>query len=79
MTNHCPHCGWPETQPYEVVSRHATTQGLTVWTRCACGSLQVRVVRHPDRAGHTDARIVARGRPAMDRPVCEPPQSPCGL
>ncbi|MER5177449.1 hypothetical protein ABT009_03570 [Streptomyces sp. NPDC002896] len=79
MTNHCPHCGWPDAQPYEVLSRHATAQGQTVWTRCACGSLQVRVVRHSDRAEDTDVRIVSRGRPAMDRPVCAPPQEPCGL
>lgn len=35
-----------------------TPDGQTVWTRCGCGSLQMRLV---DEAG---ARIVARGRPA---------------
>ncbi|GAA2403807.1 hypothetical protein GCM10010420_33910 [Streptomyces glaucosporus] len=57
MTSRCPHCGWPDAQPVRVVSRHRTSAGQAVWTRCACGSLQVRVV---DEAG---ARIAVRGRP----------------
>ncbi|MEU9186308.1 hypothetical protein AB0D14_17515 [Streptomyces sp. NPDC048484] len=41
----CPHCGWPDrAEPFQVVSRHGTAGGHTVWTRCVCGSLQVRVV-----------------------------------
>lgn len=55
---YCPHCGWPDTEPYQVLSRHRTQNGMTVWSRCPCGSLQVRVV---DGAC---ARVVARGRPA---------------
>ncbi|HEY7598072.1 MAG TPA: hypothetical protein VH969_33360 [Actinophytocola sp.] len=55
---YCPHCGWPDAQPFQVVSRHRTTEGQTVWSRCSCGSLQVRVV---DGAC---TRVVARGRPA---------------
>jgi len=55
---HCPHCGWPDAQPFRIVSRHRTHDGQTVWSRCSCGSLQVRVVE----AGC--ARVVARGRPA---------------
>ena len=55
----CPHCGWPEeAEPFQVLSRHATATGRTEWTRCACGSLQVRVV---DGRG---TRVVSRGRPA---------------
>ncbi|GAA4938731.1 hypothetical protein GCM10023238_00540 [Streptomyces heliomycini] len=42
----------------QVVSRHGTATGSTVWTRCGCGSLQVRAV--DDRG----ARIVSRSRPA---------------
>ncbi|MBT2422503.1 hypothetical protein J7F01_31240 [Streptomyces sp. ISL-22] len=62
----CPHCGWPDgTDPYRVVSRHTTAAGSTVWTRCACGSLQVRVV---DARG---MRVVSRSRPAA------PSGSPC--
>jgi hypothetical protein len=63
----CPHCGWPDhAEPFQVVSRHATGGGQTVWTRCGCGSLQVRVV---DAHG---TRIVSRSRPAGTTP------HPCG-
>ncbi|WP_219419431.1 hypothetical protein [Pseudonocardia nigra] len=41
-TMRCRHCGWPEQEPYEVVSRHVTSQGVIVYSRCACGRLQVR-------------------------------------
>lgn len=55
----CPYCGWPDdAEPFQVVSRHGTATGSTVWTRCGCGSLQVRSV---DGRG---ARIVSRSRPA---------------
>lgn len=58
MTTYCPHCGRPDTEPYHVVSRHRTMAGMTVWSRCACGSLQVRVL---DGGG---GRVVSRTRPA---------------
>ncbi|QQM43536.1 hypothetical protein [Streptomyces liliifuscus] len=58
----CPYCGWPDrAEPFQVVSRHGTAAGQTVWTRCGCGSLQMRVV---------DARgmnVVTRSRPATRR------------
>jgi hypothetical protein len=50
----CPYCGRPDAQPFQVLSRHATADGQTVWTRCECGSLQWRV---RDAAGE---RIVTR-------------------
>jgi hypothetical protein len=63
----CPHCGWPDqAEPFQVVSRHATGGGHTLWTRCGCGSLQMRVV---DASG---MRVVSRGRPASTVP------HPCG-
>lgn len=56
----CPHCGWPDAaEPFQVVSRHATAAGRTVWTRCGCGSLQIRVI--DDRG----MRIVSRSGPAV--------------
>ncbi|CCK25576.1 hypothetical protein BN159_1197 [Streptomyces davaonensis JCM 4913] len=56
----CPHCGWPDdAEPFQVVSRHSTAAGRTLWTRCGCGSLQVRVV---DDSG---VRIVSRSRPPV--------------
>ncbi|MUN36531.1 hypothetical protein GNZ18_07950 [Actinomadura sp. NEAU-AAG5] len=39
----CPRCGWPQTQVYEVLSRHLTSEGVVSYTRCACGEVQVRV------------------------------------
>ncbi|WP_369197941.1 hypothetical protein [Streptomyces djakartensis] len=55
----CPHCGWPDAgEPFRLLSRHATAAGRTEWTRCGCGSLQVRVV---DARG---TRVVSRGGPA---------------
>ncbi|MQA07029.1 MAG: hypothetical protein GEU98_00525 [Pseudonocardiaceae bacterium] len=51
-------CGWPEGQPegqpMVMVSQHPTPEGLTVYTRCACGTLQVRL-------GSAGAPVVARG------------------
>ncbi|MFD7712638.1 hypothetical protein ACFV6E_31585 [Streptomyces sp. NPDC059785] len=55
----CPYCGWPDdAEPLQVLSRHTTASGHTVWTRCGCGSLQIRVV---DGAG---LRMVSRSRPS---------------
>ncbi|MCX3291392.1 hypothetical protein OR263_32580 [Streptomyces sp. NEAU-H22] len=55
----CPHCGRPDAgEPFRVLSRHITATGLTVWTRCGCGSLQVRV------ADGRGTRVVSRGGPA---------------
>ncbi|MDQ0407880.1 MULTISPECIES: hypothetical protein [unclassified Streptomyces] len=58
----CPHCGWPDgAEPFQVLSAHPTGAGGTLWTRCACGSLQARVV---DGGG---SRVVSRGRPSRAR------------
>ncbi|WCE01220.1 hypothetical protein PGH47_38400 [Streptomyces sp. HUAS 31] len=67
----CPHCGWPDgAEPFRIISRHNTAAGSTMWTRCGCGSLQVRVV---DARG---MRIVSRSRPAdADTPRSS---TPCG-
>lgn len=54
----CPHCGRGDAEPPQVVSRHHTSTGLTIWTRCHCGSLQVRV--RTERG----VRTIARSRPA---------------
>ncbi|MDN0198800.1 hypothetical protein [Streptomyces sp. S.PNR 29] len=54
----CPHCGWPDgADPFQVVSRHTTAKGHTVWTRCGCGSLQIRIV------DHCGMRIISRSAP----------------
>ncbi len=67
----CPYCGWPDgAEPFQVVSRHTTAAGSTVWTRCGCGSLQVRVV--DDRG----MRVVSRSRPAEARSSPKDPVGP---
>lgn len=62
----CGRCGWPESEPYEIVSRHYTSSGVIEYTRCACGLLQVR---YRNAADTRDAgRLVARGaQPAVRR------------
>ncbi|MBB3662958.1 transcriptional regulator NrdR family protein [Prauserella sediminis] len=70
----CPFCGWPDSDVVAVLSRHRTPEGETVWTRCACGSLQTRVV------GAAGTAVVVRGRPheAEARPVTDTPGDvPC--
>lgn len=67
MPGACPHCGRPDrAEPFQVVSRHVTAAGHTVWTRCGCGSLQVRVV---DERG---MRVVSHSRPVAADVVREP-------
>ncbi|MGP3731798.1 hypothetical protein ACTWJ9_00860 [Streptomyces sp. GDS52] len=59
----CPYCGWPDDgEPFRLVLRHTTAAGSTVWTRCGCGSLQVRV------ADDRGSRVVTRSRPPADVP-----------
>lgn len=54
----CPNCGWPQREPYEIVSRHRTSSGVVVYTRCMCGALQVRLVAQNQGA---DGPVVAIG------------------
>lgn len=56
----CPHCKGADERPAQIISQHQTSAGLTVWTRCACGSLQARVV------SSSGNRVVARGRPEQN-------------
>ncbi|SCK10997.1 hypothetical protein [Streptomyces sp. WMMB 322] len=56
--SHCPYCGWPDDQPVRDLSQHPTGEGVLVWTRCACGSVQARLLT----AG--TLRIMTRGKPA---------------
>lgn len=34
----CPRCGWPVDRPFQILSRHVTSEGLVTYTRCACGA-----------------------------------------
>ncbi|CAM3377618.1 hypothetical protein [Stackebrandtia soli] len=62
MATHCPHCGWLDAEPYQTISRRLDRDSSQlVWTRCACGSLQLR--RHQRGA---EPVVVTRGRPTAD-------------
>ena len=52
----CTYCGADDVKEFQVLSRHRISVGTTVWLRCSCGALQVRVVTG---AG---TQLVARGR-----------------
>ncbi|MFI6867154.1 hypothetical protein [Nocardia sp. NPDC050406] len=36
----CPDCGWPLHRPPETLSRHRTSEGTVVYTRCVCGRVR---------------------------------------
>ena len=59
----CTCCGAADPEDFQVLSRHRTAVGTTVWLRCSCTALQVRVVTG---AG---VQIVARGRRPDGTPV----------
>ncbi|HZE37882.1 MAG TPA: hypothetical protein VE172_03645 [Stackebrandtia sp.] len=62
MTTLCPHCGWPDAEAYQVISRRLTRDSSTLsWVRCACGSLQMR---QQPRGG--DLSVLTRGKPTAD-------------
>ena len=60
----CPFGGWSDDEPVATVSVRPTPLGVTIWTRCNCGSLQTRVLRG------TKAVVTARSRPST--PVAVP-------
>ncbi|MFG3342895.1 hypothetical protein [Glycomyces sp. NPDC048151] len=55
----CPVCGWTDDDA-AVVSRHHTSEGVIVWTRCVCGAVRARL----HRLG--PAEPVARAEPPWD-------------
>jgi hypothetical protein len=42
MVDECPRCGWPQSETYEVLSRHLTSTGVLTYTRCACGAIRLQ-------------------------------------
>jgi len=46
----CARCGSPQEPPYTVVSRHFTSEGALIYTRCACGALRPRLLRYDGTA-----------------------------
>lgn len=63
-TDLCRQCGWPDTEPYDVVSRHTTSEGVIIYTRCTCGLLHVR----RQQLGEAHASIIARSQKAAAPP-----------
>jgi hypothetical protein len=59
IANTCPCCGWPTAEPFQVVSRHVTSEGMITWSRCACGRLQVH------RGGALVLRATGTARPTQ--------------
>ncbi|WP_344598651.1 hypothetical protein [Actinomadura vinacea] len=57
----CPRCGWPQSDVYEVLSRHLTSEGVVTYTRCACGAVQMRV--QPFQPGPVVAEAETCGAP----------------
>ncbi|MDA1358941.1 hypothetical protein O1R50_04870 [Glycomyces luteolus] len=41
-TTTCSACGWTDDDGGDVVSRHHTSEGVIVWTRCVCGAVRAR-------------------------------------
>ncbi|MEV3938084.1 hypothetical protein AB0K52_19145 [Glycomyces sp. NPDC049804] len=41
----CWACGWTDDGNEAVVSRHRTSEGEIVWTRCVCGAVRARLHR----------------------------------
>jgi hypothetical protein len=54
----CPCCGWPTAEPFQILSRHVTSEGTLTWSRCACGRLQA----------HREASLVLRATSTRRRP-----------
>ncbi|WP_285617750.1 hypothetical protein [Actinoallomurus iriomotensis] len=44
--NRCHRCGSPQEPPYTVVSRHLTSEGVLLYTRCACGAVRPWLLRY---------------------------------
>ncbi|WP_212910389.1 hypothetical protein [Streptomyces sp. TS71-3] len=53
------------TDTSTVVSRHTTSEGVVVWSRCACGRLQMALVPYG-----TDGRALVAGRHDIRCPRC---------
>lgn len=66
----CAQCGWPSDQPTEILSRHTTSEGVVVYSRCVCGALHMWVWS-PEAE---EAWLVARSRNSAeaDLPVLQP-------
>ncbi|WP_167476987.1 MULTISPECIES: hypothetical protein [Nocardia] len=42
----CTHCGQPIDRADRTMSRHRTSEGTVVYTRCACGGVHIWLEAH---------------------------------
>jgi hypothetical protein len=63
MADCCDVCGRIEGRWERVLSRHRTSEGEVVYTRCSCGSVAVRLLAPP---WPTDGTVLTRGPAAPD-------------
>ncbi|MFC5754137.1 hypothetical protein [Actinomadura rugatobispora] len=46
----------------KIVSRHATSDGIVVWSRCACGRLRMTLIPYDPSPCGQERRLTAGGR-----------------
>ncbi|GCD99491.1 hypothetical protein EHYA_07213 [Embleya hyalina] len=68
MSSRCDACGRIEDPRMTVLSRHSTSQGEVVYTRCLCGSVGVRLRPDPDARRPPHEILLAQGPPAVPLP-----------
>jgi len=70
MSSRCPACGRIEDPYMAVLSRHRTSQGEVLYTRCLCGSVGVRLNSLPEHGERPPGVLLAQGPSAV--PLCRP-------
>lgn len=69
MSSRCDACGRIEDPRMTVLSRHLTSQGEVVYTRCLCGSVGVRLrPRSTETERPPNEVLLAQGPPAVPVP-----------
>jgi hypothetical protein len=69
MSTRCGACGRVENAHLTVLSRHRTSQGEVVYTRCLCGSVGVRLrQRAPHDERPPGGEVLAQGPSAVSIP-----------
>lgn len=65
MSIECQYCRRPEPGTCQVVSRHTTSEGVVVYTRCACGTLSRHLVSNAElRSWYRPSRPASTPTPA---------------
>lgn len=61
MSSRCPACGRIEDPRTAVLSRHRTSQGEVLYTRCLCGSVGIRLDSGPEHDERPPGVLLAQG------------------